>query len=517
VTLGRGANNTVRILEDMPPEEVDGTLALNLSRVHARLAVKDGALQLCDGATGTATINGTFLNGERIPAGTWVSLRDGDVVCLGGGAVVQLDGEDTPNPWTYTVRDLDAFLAAAAPAGAAAAAPGGAAPASARRASGRVAAREVFSFGAAPAGAPAAAAAAPRPSRRRPAPPPLEEIDLTGDSPPPAPSAKRPVRGSAPPPAVKAEPVVKPAPAGDGAGPSRPTAAAKAAPPGAFDALKAQFGCPVCCELCVATHALVPCGHLFCGECIGSWLHTKRDCPSCRQACTAPPVRQVAIDGAVEAVPLEPDEAETRRDKLASWEAGRATFEAQMKAPWAAAAGGGRGRGGAGGGAAALWGPGAAGGAAGAMGVLHAMLASLGGDAGAADPGAGAGHLAQVQQALAHERARAQARLTALATARARAAAARANEYRAEYAPARGAPRACAACAGDLAAPNALRLGVRPEPQSRAEAAREGYRWYHAECMPPGNYAEARVRGVHNLRGVSASDQATIRARMTQR
>lgn len=36
-------------------------------------------------------------------------------------------------------------------------------------------------------------------------------------------------------------------------------------------------------ELLAVSHAMVPCGHWFCGECLAQWLrNSRRDCPSCR-------------------------------------------------------------------------------------------------------------------------------------------------------------------------------------------------------------------------------------------
>ncbi len=32
----------------------------------------------------------------------------------------------------------------------------------------------------------------------------------------------------------------------------------------------------------MVTHAMVPCGHAFCGECLAEWLSKKSDCPTCR-------------------------------------------------------------------------------------------------------------------------------------------------------------------------------------------------------------------------------------------
>lgn len=35
-------------------------------------------------------------------------------------------------------------------------------------------------------------------------------------------------------------------------------------------------------EMPVVTHAMVPCGHSFCGECLAEWLSKKPECPTCR-------------------------------------------------------------------------------------------------------------------------------------------------------------------------------------------------------------------------------------------
>jgi hypothetical protein len=36
-------------------------------------------------------------------------------------------------------------------------------------------------------------------------------------------------------------------------------------------------------ELIVMVHAMVPCGHQFCGECLAAWLgNSNKSCPSCR-------------------------------------------------------------------------------------------------------------------------------------------------------------------------------------------------------------------------------------------
>ena len=38
----------------------------------------------------------------------------------------------------------------------------------------------------------------------------------------------------------------------------------------------------VCKDVIVACHALVPCGHVFCGPCISDWLQRQFNCPVCR-------------------------------------------------------------------------------------------------------------------------------------------------------------------------------------------------------------------------------------------
>lgn len=35
-------------------------------------------------------------------------------------------------------------------------------------------------------------------------------------------------------------------------------------------------------DMVVHCVAMVSCGHMFCGECLASWLANKKDCPTCR-------------------------------------------------------------------------------------------------------------------------------------------------------------------------------------------------------------------------------------------
>ena len=52
--------------------------------------------------------------------------------------------------------------------------------------------------------------------------------------------------------------------------------------PAAPETYEGSHECPICKEATVAAHSFVPCGHCFCGECIGDWLTRKTTCPECR-------------------------------------------------------------------------------------------------------------------------------------------------------------------------------------------------------------------------------------------
>jgi len=51
----------------------------NISRRHARLVIKDGKFFV---AEEIGTMNGTFLNGQRLPNGVLTPLKDGDELVL---------------------------------------------------------------------------------------------------------------------------------------------------------------------------------------------------------------------------------------------------------------------------------------------------------------------------------------------------------------------------------------------------------------------------------------------------
>lgn len=60
--------------------------------------------------------------------------------------------------------------------------------------------------------------------------------------------------------------------------------AGEAGPPSrsALRKLEEEFECVICREMLVAAHTLVPCGHVFCGECLMGWLEKHINCPNCR-------------------------------------------------------------------------------------------------------------------------------------------------------------------------------------------------------------------------------------------
>ncbi|XP_059569936.1 E3 ubiquitin-protein ligase RNF166 [Alligator mississippiensis] len=63
---------------------------------------------------------------------------------------------------------------------------------------------------------------------------------------------------------------------GPGPGPRDP-------PPGAADALEAQFSCPICLEVYHRAVCIAGCGHTFCGECLQPCLQVPSPlCPLCR-------------------------------------------------------------------------------------------------------------------------------------------------------------------------------------------------------------------------------------------
>lgn len=93
--------------------------------------------------------------------------------------------------------------------------------------------------------------------------------------------------------------------------------------------------CPVNLQdFMVATHSVVPCGHMFCGECLSEWLQKNPTCPKCRAAATAPPVRTMAVDNVLESVVekgMSKEELQERKQRKQHWDARAAVINSNMK------------------------------------------------------------------------------------------------------------------------------------------------------------------------------------------
>lgn len=83
-TIGRGASNAIALnstyATSIGSGELPDAVILRVSRVHARLQVAAGQLQIQD----TGTLNGTFVNNQRLEANAWKVLYHDDVISLGG-------------------------------------------------------------------------------------------------------------------------------------------------------------------------------------------------------------------------------------------------------------------------------------------------------------------------------------------------------------------------------------------------------------------------------------------------
>lgn len=85
-------------------------------------------------------------------------------------------------------------------------------------------------------------------------------------------------------------------------------------------------------EFMVATHSVVPCGHMFCGECLSQWLQKNPSCPKCRAAATGW-VKAIAVDNVLESVTekfMTSEELEERQRRKKSWTANSAQINNKM-------------------------------------------------------------------------------------------------------------------------------------------------------------------------------------------
>lgn len=264
---------------------------------------------------------------------------------------------------------------------------------------------------------------------------------------------------------------------------------AAAAVPDGLAAMKQQFMCPICHDLVAPAYAVVPCGHTYCGECMAGWLENHKDCPSCRQKCTAPPVRQIAVDSCIDmfASQLGDEDKATREEKKQAWDQGRQMFEQQMRRPF------------------------------------EPSRRPVPGTSGRGMS------LQDMQDVLSYGHSFGPflpAMLTAPYMMQAPAGAPRApapparvprpgdaSQFCCEYAPDAPAQGLCFGCLRAIA-PGSLRVGTRSEPRNTREDRRLSFRWYHMDCAPQGFYAAARTHSLKGLRNVSPADQSRLRERM---
>jgi pSer/pThr/pTyr-binding forkhead associated (FHA) protein len=274
--------------------------------------------------------------------------------------------------------------------------------------------------------------------------------------------------------------------------------------------VQGHFTCPICQELLVATHSMVPCGHNYCGECLAGWVVNKKECPQCRQKGTSAPIKSKSIDNVIDEIAnsISDEDKEARAEKKASWESGRARFEAALKAPWAAGGGGG------GGGSRRGRGPAVA-----FRGDTFDLSAALFGLAGMDDMIMRDGRRGGVRVL---DRQDGPGAAAALAAAQRRAAAALISgqqTFRVEYCSRN--PRltvlgTCGSCNGAFVE-GQLKFGQRARSTAAATRNAVPWKWMHLPCVSSGAWSEAATNGVENLRNIAPADQATVRGFLARR
>lgn len=100
-----------------------------------------------------------------------------------------------------------------------------------------------------------------------------------------------------------------------------------------------HLSCPICHDLLAGALAL-PCGHLFCGGCMGAWLSASRGqgdtlaCPQCRRPALGMPARCRSLDAYIESL------MSARPTALRAWRSRRDAWESiadAVTASWARA------------------------------------------------------------------------------------------------------------------------------------------------------------------------------------
>jgi hypothetical protein len=501
-TLGRSSTNAVCLSEiekDQRGNVISDRKRMLISRHHAKLSVANGQLLLCD----LDTINGTYVNNHRIRARRSRALHDGDVVSLGGTNPMPFDDDIVPNPWTFSVRRLQDFLAnytTTAPATNCGTMP--AQPTTNLRAHAEHGSTEVYTFannvrsrtgcdvagGGSNQGNGAIA---------------VDFVDLTGlDE---SPITNRPgkrskhSRGSSHA-CASGDLLVNSAPDGTVAIPASNGDAVAAAGPAAdsklADGMRQQFTCAICQELMIGAYSMVPCGHSYCAGCLVGWLDRHNDCPTCRAKATSAPIRQHQTDSLVEMLEphLQDDEKEVLKDKREEWEGSKKSWEKKLSAVgkrisnvngdhWS-------------GGTVAqmmqMPGPPRV------LDFSTSMLLAMSGVPVNVQRWQG-GHQPGAPVPPPPQRAAPPVPPPLRQSHR--------HQYKVDYCGSVSRRVTCVECSQVLAAGSAI-IGKRPFGRSMP------WTWYHLSCLPGANWTEARVHGVSGLRSLRPEHQAAVRERM---
>eukprot|EP00873_Tetraselmis_striata_P034562 jgi/Tetstr1/454826/TSEL_041706.t1 len=250
-----------------------------------------------------------------------------------------------------------------------------------------------------------------------------------------------------------------------------------------MQALENSLECVVCREWMVGPHSLVPCGHMFCGNCIHEWtMHHPHNpsCPSCRSTISAPPVKCLPVDNIISDIVqgnMSPGHKQEHMKRRKKWEeiAPKAaqTWQNQF---------GGRPR-----------------------GVPSHGSHHQAGEGGSMFQGSNFNlnlmldNLRQVRETL---RSVTQAEAGPITTAL--------PSFTVEYA--RSGRSRCVACQ-ELIAARQLRIGMRAS-EDPPQGHYTSNRWHHFECFPTEAWQRIDASSVHGMRTVSASDQARVQSRM---
>jgi len=431
---------------------------------------------------------------------------------------LELEGVVQDNPWTFKVRTPERFLARyVAPSSlpnAETQSQGGGTRVPEERA------REVYSFSAGRGDL--TTNLRPTANARKNTPAEREVIDLTflDDSPPrvahPArpKSASRKSNHTSGPESKRARAVTAPSIPS----PTLPAAAAPAAAatvaPSAGDGtvttgIMEEFTCPICQELIVSAYSVVPCGHNFCGTCLSEWLANKQDCPNCRQRCTAPPVRALAVDNiiALTIKGLDDHDKKVYEDRKKEWDKNKTAIEQKLKNS-AERGGGGSGAGGSG--AYGRGGPSGIPMVANFVGMMPGLMHHNGPIPGMdyllqGISGGGRGYVEPMTGAAGTN----PNRNRILLSSQAPQSMSGEQRFRCQYATAAGGR--CKGCRNTFNNTELI-LGMKTVP---ARSGRHvGYDWYHFQCFPQAGFRNARVAGFENMRNISGADASRIRERL---